>query len=209
VTVCAGIDVGAGRLHCITVDMDLRIVDSRVVAANGLDDFVTSFPPGATVAVDAPAELSFEPHASDATLSPKFRRARCAEIALGREFGCWVPWVAPAAPPPPGWMATGLNVYARLREAGVAAIEVYPYAAFRVLTRPAPLPRKQSTAGIRARADALRVLGVDAPTLELWSHDALDALVGAVVARDHARRTARAVTCGHDSSAIWLPAPAP
>jgi predicted nuclease with RNAse H fold len=201
-----GIDVGAGRLHCVAVDADLRIIDAASFAADEMGRLVERVRRDATVAIDAPAELSTAPHGDDEKLSPKFRLARCAEIALGRDFGCWVPWVTPTTAPAGGWMATGLALYGTFRGAGVEPIEVFPYAAFRELIRPARLPRKQTAPGIHARVTALRTLGVDEPTLPAWSHDALDALVGAVVARDHRAGTARAATCGHDRSAIWLPA---
>ena len=57
------------------------------------------------------------------------------------------------------------------------------------------------------RAGLLRAAGLSAPGLEAWNHDALDAGSAALVALHRARGTARAVGCGHDGSAIWLPAP--
>jgi hypothetical protein len=39
----------------------------------------------------------------------------------------------------------------------------------------------------------------------MWSHDGLDALVAALIALRKADGTGLEVTCGHDSSAIWLP----
>jgi predicted nuclease with RNAse H fold len=201
-----GIDVGAGRLHCAAVDADLRIIGAAIFAADELGELVEWVPRDATVAIDAPAELSTAPHGDDEKLSPKFRVARCAEVALGRDFGCWVPWVTPTTAPAGGWMATGFALFDAFRAAGVEPIEVFPYAAYRELILPARLPRKQTAAGVQARVTALRTLGIDEPTLPAWSHDALDALVGAVVARDHRACTACAATCGHDRSAIWLPA---
>jgi predicted nuclease with RNAse H fold len=201
-----GIDVGADRLHCVAVDARLQVADTAIFASAEMGELVEWVPVAATVAIDAPAELSTAFHADDEKLSPKFRRARCAEIALGRDVGCWVPWVTPTTAPQDGWMATGFALYAALRADDFEPIEVFPYAAYRELVRPNRLPRKQTVAGVQARVSALRKLGIDEPNLPLWSHDDLDALVGAVVARDHARKTARAATCGHDGSAIWLPA---
>ncbi len=40
----------------------------------------------------------------------------------------------------------------------------------------------------------------------MWSHDSLDALMAALIARDRTEGRAEMVTCGHDESAIWLPA---
>jgi hypothetical protein len=111
--VVIGIDVGAQRLHCVKVGDDGSL-GGRVFAAQELDE-LRSWAAGAEViAVDAPAQLSTAPHANDETLAPKFRHARCAEIALGREHGIWVPWTSPTGPPVPGWMATGLEVFATL-----------------------------------------------------------------------------------------------
>jgi predicted nuclease with RNAse H fold len=201
-----GIDVGADRLHAVSVDKVLRVVRSAVFAALELPNLVAWLDDSAVVAIDAPAHVSTAPHAVDVTLSPKFRLARCAEIGLGHDFGIWVPWVTPTTAPESGWMATGFALYRELREAGADPIEVYPHSAFRILVHPAPLPKKQTGPGIQARVSSLEKLGIDEPNLAVWSHDGLDALVGAVVARDNAAGTARAATCGHDGSAIWLPA---
>lgn len=193
-------------MHCVAADSRLRVSGLRIFAAAEIDALVAWLPGAATVAVDAPAELSTAPHADDATLSAKFRVARCAEIALGRDLGCWVPWVTPTVAPAAGWIATGLALYGALRRAGVEAIEVFPYGAYRELARPERLPKKQTAAGVEARVRVLRRLGFNEPDSPIRSHDSLDALVGAVIARDHASGTARAATCGHDGSAIWLPA---
>jgi predicted nuclease with RNAse H fold len=159
------------------------------------------------VCVDAPASVSNGPHASDETLSEKFRQARCAEIALGREFGYWVPWPTPLNEMKAGWMVTGLVVYFALRAQGVPALEYYPYAGFRELAGSRLLPKKQTAAGIRVRVELLERAGVKAPDLAMWSHDSLDACLGAVVARQWAQGTAQRAGCGHDESAIWLPSP--
>ena len=142
------------------------------------------------------------PHAGDDALAPKFRLARCAEVALGREHGIWVPWVSPAERPPYGWIATGLTVFDALAPLGVPLLEVYPHAVFRALAR-TRLPRKATPEGRAARAALLAAAGVAVPAGA--SHHALDALAAALVARDHAAGRARRVGCGHDDSAIWLP----
>lgn len=161
------------------------------------------------VAIDAPAHLSTELHAGDLTLSPKFQRARCAEIALGQAHGYWVPWVTPTElPADPSWIRTGLQLYAALTRAGARSlIEVFPYAGFRHLTKPAHLAKKSSAAGLKQRAAALYAAGVRGDYLEMWSHDSLDATLAALVALHHMEGTAEAVSCGHDASAIWLPGP--
>jgi predicted nuclease with RNAse H fold len=206
--VVIGIDVAADRLNCIALEMSGSFAGGRIYAANELAH-LSDWAAGADViAIDAPAQLSTAPHAADESLSPKFRRARCAEIALGREHRVWVPWTSPTGPPVPGWIATGLRVYSALAESVRAElIEVFPYAGFRVLTRPAPLAKKTSVGGIRQRVDALRAAGVRDGALELWSHDSIDATLAAVIALDRQKDRAVPVTCGDDDSVIWLPRP--
>lgn len=200
-----GIDVGASRLHLVALDARGRVLDGEVVAADDVAAAVTwvaRFDPQ-RVAVDAPAALSTLPHAGDRSLAPKFRAARCGEIALGREGGVWVPWVSPpvGAPDVAGWIAVGLAVFAALADAGVAAVETYPHAVFRSLAGGARVPAKSSPAGLRRRVELLRAAGVDEPTLPLWGHDGLDACAAALVA---ASSDPQVVTCGHDGSSIWL-----
>ena len=160
------------------------------------------------VAIDAPAQLSTAPHRGDPSLSTKFQTGRCAEVALGREHRSWVSWVTPTARPIPGWMQTGLALYDTLRDGGRELVEVYPYAGFRALARGASLPPKQTVEGARTRVDLLERAGVVVEHLPMWSHDGLDALLGALVALQSASGRAVPVTCGHDDSAIWLPQPA-
>ena len=200
-----GIDVGADRLHCVALDGGVRA--SAVFSGAELAELAAWAAPADVVAVDAPAQLSTRPHAADAALAPKFREARCAEVALGRAHGCWVPWVGPAVAPASGWIRTGLDAFGALRDAGSAELlEVFPYAAFRALARGERLPRKTTVSGLRRRAELLAAAGAAPQSVAMWSHDGLDALVAAVVARDRAGGSARRVTCGHDESAIWLPA---
>jgi len=164
------------------------------------------------IAIDAPSELSTAPHRADTSLSPKFRVARCGEIALGTDAGIWVPWVTPDdAAMVSGWMQVGFDLWAGLRAAGHAPVEVYPAGVFRALGGRVP-PRKTSHAGAHARI-ALLAPQVDLPPeIEVWSHDGIDALGAALVARQKSDGTARPI--GHaqgggcDGSAIWLPAPA-
>lgn len=157
------------------------------------------------VAIDAPSALSPGAHADDTTLAPKFRAARCGEIALGREGGVWVPWVSPPVGARPddvaGWIAVGLAVFDALGAAGFACVETFPQAVFRSLAG-GRLPAKSSPEGLARRAELLRAAGVHETTLPLWGHDGLDAAACALVAADP---SARALTCGHDGSAVWLP----
>jgi predicted nuclease with RNAse H fold len=197
-----GVDVGAKRLHAVAIDRQGTVNDVRTLASDEADVLVASCAGASAVAIDAPSTLSRAPHA-EAMLSRKFQRARCAEIALGRLYGIWVPWVTPEAEPP-AWMAVGIDLFRRLGEAGVPALEVYPYAGFRVLAGGRLAP-KSSLEGLRQRAALLAVAGLEPSHVEAWSHDALDALLAAAIARDWALGRAREVTCGHDGSAIWLP----
>jgi predicted nuclease with RNAse H fold len=202
-----GIDLGAKRIHVVSVDTDLNLGSTYVIDAADLSELETVLQGSAVVAIDAPAALSTAPHADDETLSPKFRTARCAEIALARDRGIWVPWVTPTAERVlPSWMAKGFEVFEVAQSVCPDVIEVYPHAGFRTLAG-ATLPSKQSAAGLRARVDLLRDAGLDVPALEMWSHDSLDAAVAALIARRKSRGEAVSVSCAHDSSAIWLPQP--
>lgn len=156
------------------------------------------------VAIDAPSALSPLAHAADLTLAPKFRDARCGEIALGREVGVWVPWVSPAAGAGDiaPWIRVGLSLFAAFADVGVEAVETFPHAVFRTLNGGARVAAKSKPEGLAERAALLRAAGIDEPTLPLWGHDGLDAAAAALVAVDP---EARAVTCGHDGSAIWIP----
>jgi predicted nuclease with RNAse H fold len=195
--VFAGIDVGARRLDAAAVDLDGVVIDVTAFDASDPSAAAAWCRRAGAVGIDAPERLSTAPHAQDMGLPPKFRSARCAEIDLGRRHGVWVPWTTPTADAPlQGWMAAGFALFAALP----AAIEVFPYAAFRVLAGSRLAP-KQTHAGRAARA---RLLGLP---LDRHSHHVLDAIVAARTARDHALGSAVPATCGHDGSAIWLPAP--
>lgn len=201
-----GIDVAASRLNCIALDRKGSFAGGRVYDATELNVLSEWAGTADVIAIDAPAELSTAPHSSDEALSPKFRVARCAEIALGREHRIWVPWTSPMRPPVPGWIATGLELYSALAETVSAElIEVFPYAGFRLLTHPSRLSKKTAVAGIRQRVAALRSAGLSVDDLELWSHDSLDAAMAAITALRRRDGAALRVTCGHDGSAIWLP----
>ena len=201
-----GIDVGADRLHVASLDADGRVAACAVFSSTQLPELVAGLDAAEVVAVDAPAQMSSLPHARDTELAPKFRRARCAEIALGRDFRIWVPFVGPAERPAPAWMETGFAVFEALAGLGSVTIEVFPYAGFRVLAD-RPLPKKTTVGGLTQRVELLRDAGVRGRHLEMWSHDSLDALLGALVALHYAEARATMVGCGHDESAIWLPEP--
>ena len=177
-----------------------------MLAADDLDG-VRSFVERAgaeRVAVDAPSGRSPLAHAGDSSLAPKFRAARCGEIALGREAGVWVPWVSPpvGAGEVAGWIRVGLALFVALADAGVETVETFPHAVFRSLAGGARVPAKSSPEGLARRVELLRDAGIVEPTLPLWGHDGLDAGAAALVAADPSPRV---LTCGHDGSSIWLP----
>lgn len=160
---------------------------------------------GATaIAIDAPAAPSTAPHAGDPSLSPKFRPARCCEIAgppaqvvgaVGHADGRGgrAGMDAGRVPAPRGAGADGH-----------APIEVYPYAGFRLLAGRV-LSKKTTVSGVRERVAVLEAERVAAPWMRLWSHDALDAAMAAMLALRAGEGTAIPVGCGHDGSTIWIP----
>ena len=204
-----GIDVAAAGVHCVALDANGNVIGAWLVGAGEIDRLPELLRGARAVAIDAPAQLSAAPHREDPTMRGKFKLARCAEVALARGYGYWVPWVAPADAPEGTWIATGLAVYNRLSETGADLLEVFPYAGFRVLAKGRALPKKTTTAGMRARIKLLAERGIGEPNLAVWSHDGLDALLAAVVAMDFDADRAQRAACSHpgaDGSAIWLPA---
>jgi predicted nuclease with RNAse H fold len=201
----AGVDVGGDRLHAVVLDERRRVADAFVADPAAVEELVERLVAAGVrrVGVDAPDAASAAAHAANSSLTPKFRHARCGEIALGRERGIWVSWATPVDPPFARWMEAGFAAHAALRSGGVETVEVYPHAAFRVLAGGSRPPSKTTPAGLRARVDLLEAAGVRGEHLAMWSHDALDAAAAALVVADE---HAVAVTCGHDGSAIWLPA---
>lgn len=201
-----GIDVGASRLHLVALADDGRVLSAAVVPTTELAEAV-AFCAGigpVRVAVDAPSALSSLPHADDTSLAPKFRAARCGEIALGREAGVWVPWVSPpvGATDVAGWIGVGLALFAALADVDLPAVETFPHAVFRSLAGGARVPAKSTPAGLARRVELLEASGVRERTLPLWGHDGLDAGAAALVA---ASPEPHVLTCGHDGSSIWLP----
>lgn len=199
-----GVDVGKRRFHMVVINARRRIVGAEVIPATDLSVALGFVADARGVAVDSPGAWSTAPHAGDETVAPKFRLGRCSEIALGRQYGIWVPWSTPPEPDPGTWMATGIGLFDALRNEGHDPVEAYPYGGFRVLAGQR-LPKKTTPDGRAARAILLRSAGVEVNGLEK-SHDFLDAALVALVARQRSLGTARVATCGHDRSGIWLPA---
>jgi Protein of unknown function (DUF429) len=208
-----GIDLGASTIHVVVLG-DARdgdhpsVVDARTFDAADLDGVVALVEGAAAIAIDAPSQLSTARHRDDASLSPKFRVARCGEIALGTDARIWVPWVTPAdATKVPAWMQVGFALWSALRVAKHEPLEVYPAGVFRVLAGVVP-PRKTTRAGHAARVTLLAEHVALPPLIEMWSHDGVDALGAALVA--HQQVIGRARELGHDEpgcdpTGIWLP----
>lgn len=200
-----GIDLGASAIHAVALEDSLELFGATVLPPENIADLINLVHGAKCIAIDAPSALSTAPHLDDMTLSVKFRSGRCAEIALGREHGLWVPWVTPsAAADAAAWMTLGLRLYEELASAGHRLIEVYSHAGFFALAG-RKLPKKSTPAGILARAGLLQEAGINPIGLTASSHDALDAAVAALTAHRAHFGTARQVTCGHAGSAIWLP----
>lgn len=209
-----GIDLGASTIHVVVIagppGRRAKVAAARTFDASDLSSVVVLTEGAAEIAIDAPAELSTAAHRGDAAISNKFRTARCGEIALGQQAKIWVPWVTPWEPTKvPGWMEVGFGLWRALRQAGHEPLEVYPAGVFTTLAGKR-VPKKSTRAGLQARIELLEPHVVLPATIELWSHDGLDALGAAVTAHqkqaDVAVRIAHAAsTC--DGSAIWLPGP--
>jgi predicted nuclease with RNAse H fold len=90
-----GIDVGAKALNSVLLKKNGDVADSAVFDARDVTNVSSWMARAEVIAIDAPAELSIGAHLDDPDpkVSKKFRSARCAEIALGRRHGYWVPWV--------------------------------------------------------------------------------------------------------------------
>ena len=208
-TPSVGIDIGARTLHAVGLDGSGRVTEVRTFDTADLQavvDWVAAAGAGA-IAVDSPDRWSTAPHAGDPALRAKFRTARCGEIGLGQHHRLWVPWTAPCdALGAAGWMRVGVALFETLRAAGRDPIEVYPYAAFRVLNRGRPLASKRTVAGRSERRELLHDAGVGGVGLLGAGHDALDAAAAALTALHRRRGVAEPATCGHDGTAIWLPA---
>ncbi len=200
-----GIDLGQRRIHLVALDHSLRLANALVMDVADIEGLPLVLHGARVVAIDAPEALSTAPHTDDESLSPKFRTARCAEIALGREKRIWVPWVTPSADQVcPPWMTVGFQVFELARGTCERVIEVFPHAGFRTLTG-GKVPSKLTAAGLVARAQLLEAADVKIEALKMWSHDSLDACLAALIAQQADIGEAEAVSCGHDHSAIWLP----
>jgi predicted nuclease with RNAse H fold len=167
-----GIDLGATHVHVASLDGD----DVRVFTTTSIDDVVAACAGASRIAIDAPSDpATGRVHAGEH--SPKFAVARCNEIAAGEQLGVWVPWVTPVLAACPQWMWTGFDVWRALRDAGHEPIEVYPAGCFWLLNGRRWPPKKSTPEGRAARRALLPV------HIDTDSHDHIDAVMAAVVAR--------------------------
>lgn len=198
-----GIDVGARAVHSVRIAGGLVVGVATSPAADLAA--ITAFCRGTDdVGVDAPAEASAGAHQYDDTVAPKFRTARCCEVA-GRPA---VPWVTPmAGVPVPGWMAVGFDVWAGLRSDGHDPMEVFPAGCFYRMNGGRWPARKTTVSGRRRRLDLLAEYLALPPGADAWSHDVIDATVAALVAyQGRAAAVAAPHDCPHpDGSQMWFP----
>ena len=174
-----GIDVGARRFHLARLTPhDTKLVIDVVTT---VDEAVARCAGATAIAIDAPSEPATG-RVHDGDHSPKFAVARCNEIAAGEQLGIWVPWVTPMRDEAPGWMLAGFALRDGLRAAGHEPIEVYPAGCFWLLNGRRWPPRKTTPQGRAARA---ALLGM--PELADRSHDEIDAVMAALVARGPSR----------------------
>ena len=201
-----GVDVGSDRLHVVCLGPGYEIDDVAVLDPADRMTVAAWFsllPPTCVVAIDGPPGASAAPFADDATVSPKFRRARGCEVELGRQRGIWVSF-ATGPEPLTGWMADAAHVHELSTTLGHRALETYPHAIYRTLLGRRPA-KKTTGIGTMERVRALRSAGIGHHALAMWSHDALDAAAAALVARQYLDGNADPITCAVDDTSIWLP----
>jgi len=88
---CVGIDLGAFRIHTVVLTAatgaPARVVEAHAFDGTDLPGLVAMAAGADQIAIDAPDRLSTAAHRGDESRKPKFRSARCAEIALGELRG--------------------------------------------------------------------------------------------------------------------------
>lgn len=215
VTRVAGIDLGARAVFVAVLDrLGPTLGVSRTVVLEPEDHrgLASVLAGAAAVAIDAPASRSALPHEADDRLAPKFRRARCGEVAL-RRAGIAVPFVSPSAGDAlPAWMKVGFDTWKVASSCAPTVVETYPHGVFWRLAG-TPVVHKQRPEG-RARRLAILEEPVRLPAdATSWRHDLLDAVACGLVAELADRGVAERLDCRadagwptHDGSAILLPA---
>ena len=206
-----GIDLGASAIYAVKLegtDGLASVADARVFLPDELDDLAQFCDGASAVAIDAPATLSTNAHGNDDDLPPKFRQARCCEVASLRAAGTPpVPWITPlVGGEVSGWMQTGFRVWEAL--SSHAPMEVYPHACFYRLNGSKQPVSKQEAEGRLQRVELLRA-HLDLPVgADVWSHDGLDAAVAALVAHQGREGAAQVPheCVNFDGSELWGPA---
>lgn len=210
-----GIDVGADAAWLVALELERDrpvVADAMLSHPIDLSD-IAEFCGDSAVAIDVPAAPSERPHLDDRRVSPKFRAGRCSEVALTMA-GISVQFVTP--PPdgglgPASWMRSGFEIWTALESIGLLPVETYPHGVFwRLAGR--PLFHKQRPEGAAARLSVLAPHIYLPGTVDMWSHDGLDALAAALVASLVIRGEADRIDCRddqrwsvHDGSAMYLP----
>lgn len=205
-----GIDLGATAIYAVKLEAGNGspvVADARVFLPDDLDELAQFCDGASAVAIDAPATPSTNPHGADGNLPPKFRPARCCEVASLRVAGIpAVPWITPlVGGEVSGWMQIGFRVWKILSRH--VPMEVYPYACFYRLNRGKAPVSKQKAAGRLQRVELLRA-HLELPVgADVWSHDGLDAAVAAFVAHQGREGAARVPhECANfDGSELWVP----
>lgn len=209
-----GIDVATDSLWLVAIEGVAKPIITKAELIHPLDlAAAVRFCEGsAAVAIDSPGGPSELCHLEDVSISTKFRRARCSEVALAR-VGISVPWITPPAGEEsglPGWMSTGFALWDALDQSGFQPLETYPHGIFWRLAGH-QLRHKQLPIGAKHRLATLSA-HLELPTgIEMWSHDGLDALAAALVAWQSLHGLAECIDCSsdewptHDESSIWLP----
>ena len=175
--------------------IDGRAID--VTTTSAIDEVMARCRGADAIAVDAPSDPATG-RVHDGVRSAKFAVARCNEIAAGEELGIWVPWVTPTLDDAPRWMRVGFEVWDALRADGHEPVEVYPAGCFWLLNGRRWPPRKTTPEG---RAARLALLEPFVGRLDLRSHDHIDAVMAAVVARGP-HRIVRHTGPGCDTSTL-------
>lgn len=180
-----GIDVGARRkgFHAAVLDQDLEARAVEFRGADAVDSLITwvrSRRP-AVVAVDAPADWAPPGHRSR-PCETAFVRARISPLrftpseqtALARTDRYYE------------WIEHGVELWTRLRQAGIPTIECFPTASWRQWTG----PRGSRTRGEWTRAALEDLVGRGLQPCEPASNqDRRDAVAAALTARQSSRQT--------------------